>query len=164
MAQKKDFKLTYLLQQTRIIQAHFPEDALSILANDEKNLHHVLEVAVKEEPGDVKQPAPKKYPYKGVVKRFKEVKALSIVFVRILNEWLTPEQIAEVNKFNAVPENSRFCGTHNFCDPNQAMIDAFTEIYKRECEALNDADNELINAAWDLSKMHKFNPNFYKSK
>jgi len=72
-------------------------------------------------------------------------------FCRILNDWLKPDEIAEINRRNALPEYRGLCATHDFCDPNQAMIDAGA-IFTIEFDARFNEDVALINAAWDIAK------------
>lgn len=50
------------------------------------------------------------------------------------------------------------CATHDFCDPNQSMIDAFKSITGREPDVQSDEDNLYINTSWSLAKANEFNP------
>jgi len=83
---------------------------------------------------------------------------LANAFSKVLNEWLSTEDISEINRRNSTPEYYVFelCATHDFCDPNQAMIDAYKSIFGREPSVQNKKDNELINKAWDLAKKAGF--------
>lgn len=74
-------------------------------------------------------------------------------FCRILSKWLKPEEIREVTRLNTLPEYANCCASHDFCDSNQAMIDAM-EICGIEFHP--DQWIELVNAAWDLAKEKKF--------
>ena len=82
-------------------------------------------------------------------------------FCRILSEWLTPEQMREVITKNATPEYAGCCATHDYCDPNQAMLDAFTAC-GHDCTDEGDADlqdDEFLSAweiAWTLAKSAEF--------
>ena len=80
-------------------------------------------------------------------------------FSRVLNEWI-PEKLFEVNLRNKEKSYSEggFCATHDFCDPNQAMINAFVSVFGREPAALNKKDNALINKAWNMAKAAGFKP------
>lgn len=87
---------------------------------------------------------------------------LSHEFSRIINEWLTTEEIIEINKRNATPEYANSCATHEFCDPNEAMLMAFSKVYGKEF-TLTKGNMKLWNSAWDLSKANGFNVmHFYK--
>lgn len=62
--------------------------------------------------------------------------------------------MAEVNIRNQTEEyrSGNLCASHDFCDPNQAMIDAL-EYFGHSW----DVDyNELINEAWEIAKSHRF--------
>jgi hypothetical protein len=79
---------------------------------------------------------------------------LSLVFTRILNEWLPPETIAEINHRNATPKYLGCCASHDFCDPNQAMIDAMESFNVHFYPA--PAILALIDDAWALAKSRRF--------
>lgn len=55
--------------------------------------------------------------------------ALASRFVQVLECWLTPRQMREVRRINAVElafDYERFaCASHDFCDANMAMVEAF---------------------------------------
>ncbi len=96
--------------------------------------------------------------YETVEATDENVQALSKEFSGILREWLTAEALAEIvelNKTYAI-EGHGACATHEYCDPNQAMIDAFTLLFHREPEAQGENDNDLMNKAWNLSKSQEF--------
>lgn len=80
-------------------------------------------------------------------------------FSRVLNEWI-PEFLFEVNLRNKEQSyiDGGFCATHDFCDPNRAMIDAFVSVFGREPNSLCQKDNLLINNAWNLAKTAGFKP------
>lgn len=83
-------------------------------------------------------------------------------FSRIINNWLTPEQLAEANRLNTTPEytTNSLCATHNYCDSNQAMLDAL-KAFGVEWESDN---NDLCNAAWALAKESEFNPEHIRTE
>ena len=68
-------------------------------------------------------------------------------FCEILNDWLEPEEIAEINKRNTLDGNVNVCHSHDFCDANEAMIEAF-EFF--DLDPIDDIP--LCNTAWDLAK------------
>ena len=85
-------------------------------------------------------------------------------FSSTLREWLTTEELQEINDKNAEykANGEPHCATHEYCDPNQAMIDACDSIsitephlnmlYKNMFTEYND----LIDDAWKLAKDNKF--------
>lgn len=84
---------------------------------------------------------------------FPSAEELAAVFSRILNDWLPPETIAEVNRRNALPENRGGCASHDFCDSNQAMIDALRSFGVEFSAAL---ELRAITEAWNLAKARGF--------
>ena len=88
-------------------------------------------------------------------------------FSRVLNSWI-PEKIFEVNLRNkeASYKLNNCCASHDFCDANMAMDEAFQKVMQREfvffndeypeTEQQNEDDTDLINAAWNLAKENDF--------
>lgn len=76
-------------------------------------------------------------------------------FARTLSMWLTEQQIAEVNCLNATPEYATCCATHDFCDPNQAMLDVLAEL-KIKFKPQSDKQIALLDAAWSIAKTAGF--------
>ena len=67
------------------------------------------------------------------------------------------EILETINSRNAVYEASgdhSTCATHDFCDANQVMLDAIESI----CGVADYhfAQNEMINAAWDIARKARF--------
>lgn len=79
-------------------------------------------------------------------------------FSKKLNEWLTPADIAEINLRNSTTEYQQqgYCATHEFWDPNQAMIDAFNTLFGKEPSLQNQAHGDLIYKAWDIASKRGF--------
>lgn len=84
-------------------------------------------------------------------------------FHRVIREWLTRGQLAEVEKRNATPRyrESGSCATHDFCDANMAMAEAWMNLTGGEPDfgEGEDRDQEIcdvINAAWDKARRHGF--------
>lgn len=74
-------------------------------------------------------------------------------FVRRLREMLTPTDWAEMRALNATPDYSSACASHNYCDANMPMADAFERATGRALDAGSDADAGLWNAAWDFARV-----------
>jgi hypothetical protein len=95
-----------------------------------------------------------------------KVTALSNEFSRIVSSWCSAEQLAEINRLNALPQNVGCCASHDYYDTNMAMDEAFTKTFGREFTFFNDdepetevgnsIDTDYFNAAWELSKQNKF--------
>ena len=71
--------------------------------------------------------------------------AVASAFVTILRGWLTPEEWAEMVRRNLTyrVNGDPYCASHEFCDPNQAMIDA--------CDSLGADWRTDADAAWALA-------------
>jgi len=67
---------------------------------------------------------------------------------------LTPEQLVEVNRKNALEEE--FCASHEFIDSNQSLIDAWGALTLADMEAGSDTFAELHDKAWNLAKKAGF--------
>lgn len=73
-------------------------------------------------------------------------------FSHTINEWLTPEELIEVNRLNAANKGTPMCETHRFCDPNQAMIDAYEAATGLEWSGTIDKCTERCEKAWIMAK------------
>jgi hypothetical protein len=78
-------------------------------------------------------------------------------FSVVLNQWI-PEKLYEINLRNKEQSyiDHGCCATHDFCDPNQAIIDAFVSVFGREPDTQNHKDNLLIDNAWTVAKTAEF--------
>lgn len=71
-------------------------------------------------------------------------------FSKVLNEWLSDDEMKEVRRLNDDEMNKDICHSHDYCDANQAMINA--------CEKLgfDCMDMQLTGDAWNISKNNGF--------
>lgn len=88
---------------------------------------------------------------------------LARAFSKVLRSWLTEEQMDEVLKRNAAePAGSGICHSHDFCDANQAMIDAIEEIEpgfgEDGFDAGCDEQARWCDEAWAIAKAAGFRP------
>lgn len=100
-----------------------------------------------------------------VINRTIQTLELANEFITVLNNWI-PGDMAEVIKRNSENLADSCCATHDFCDANMAMDEAFKKVMNREfifwdddkpeTEELHRADTELINKAWALAKSNNF--------
>jgi hypothetical protein len=74
---------------------------------------------------------------------------------RIIRDWLRPDDLLEVLSRNRTLEPG-VCATHDFCDANVAMEEAFTSALKRDFNPASIVDVELWNAARELAKVNEF--------
>jgi hypothetical protein len=82
---------------------------------------------------------------------------LASAFSKILWRWLTPAEMEDVIRLNGTAEYANCCATHNYCDPNQAMIDALENFGVYWFDANDEELTALINAAWSLARERNFN-------
>lgn len=89
------------------------------------------------------------------------VKAQQIAdqFILIINEWLTKGELAKVNRRNKI-NDPHVCATHDFCDANMAMHEAFMSFgidpLSSEHGPMSDEMVYLWNTAWGIAKNQKF--------
>jgi hypothetical protein len=68
---------------------------------------------------------------------------------------LKPEEVNEINLQNE--EVCEYvCASHNFCDSNMAMAEAFKNVFKQEHNIHSDEENKLWCNAWDEAKSNRF--------
>lgn len=79
------------------------------------------------------------------------VPKLAGAFYATLTEWLTADELAEVRRRNATPEYAGVCASHDFCDANEAMEEAFRKVLG-PVPARNEDATPLWNAAWTLAR------------
>lgn len=94
------------------------------------------------------------------------INQLSDEFSRLIVANFSAEQLAETIAKNHTPEYSGCCATHDYCDANMVMDEAFQNIMNREfifwndekpeTEEQNRKDTDLVNQAWAVSKSKDF--------
>jgi hypothetical protein len=83
------------------------------------------------------------------------IEMVSSKFSEFIRCWLTIEEVGEVNDKNETEEYKNACATHDYCDANIAMADAFTEI-TNSTDYFTDMAIDLMNKAWTRSREAKF--------
>lgn len=95
------------------------------------------------------------------------VRELAFRFSAIIRAWLSPAELFAVRAHD--PE-AQCCATHDYCDPNQAMLYAWEGCFGRgdapaficesdnsaEFEAISSRDDQTVNAAWSLARQKGF--------
>jgi hypothetical protein len=81
--------------------------------------------------------------------------ALADAFAAIVRRDLR-EHLPEINRRNATPEYACACATHDFCDANVLMQEAFEDLFLRETDPASDLDVWLWNEAWSVAKARGF--------
>lgn len=95
----------------------------------------------------------------GVIRQYRAAKVVALAheFSDVLASWLTDEEKRLVLETNE--REPGYCATHNVCDPNMAMLEAFTRLFPEvtlERVMNEDAQIELWEQAWNVAKEFKF--------
>lgn len=91
---------------------------------------------------------------------------IASTFSNVLREWLTPIQIAKVITRNLREHDDMVCHSHDFCDANEAMNEAFKRVLGRGMYLIDasatqeqkDDDTDLWGEAWGIAKQARFVP------
>lgn len=83
-------------------------------------------------------------------------------FSEILLSWIGEAKMKRVVELNRLQANPSICHSHDFCDANMAMEEAFTNLgLLTPCDADNTPKGEIVNEfwgqVWHLAKQHEFN-------
>lgn len=91
---------------------------------------------------------------------FREVPLIETVartFASIIRESLTTAEMELVNSRNAIEQDKKVCHSHDFCDPNMLMLDAFRICgMTEEPDQFSEADLIVWNQAWEVAIENKF--------
>lgn len=75
---------------------------------------------------------------------------LSYRFGEELADYIGRDKVADVRALNAADPDKRICHSHDFCDANMAMFDAFRKLMGRDVDMESDTDKALWSDAWGL--------------
>lgn len=88
---------------------------------------------------------------------------LAFRFSAIIRAWLSPEELAAVRIH---PAHDQCCLTHDYCDPNQAMLYAWQGCFGRgdvpaficgdETDPIVLRDEQTVNQAWRIAREKGF--------
>lgn len=81
----------------------------------------------------------------------KQVADLANMFVSILRDWLTEDEMTQLHELNAAETDPYVCHSHDFCDANDAMLAAWESVIGGTPE-FNNFDNNLWADAWGAAK------------
>lgn len=98
----------------------------------------------------------------------KQIKTIAREFAKLMLAEIGAENLASAvaeNMADMAQGNDSTCATHNFCDANMVMDEAFHNVLGRgmylidedATEAQKDSDTELWNSAWTMAKHAGFN-------
>jgi hypothetical protein len=78
-------------------------------------------------------------------------------FGTMIQEAFTRQQFnIMLDRNKAEPAESGVCHTHDFCDANMYMHEAFEKTFGREPDTNDDSDLESWNDAWAIAKAADF--------
>lgn len=77
-------------------------------------------------------------------------------FSRILRDWLTEDEIEQVIERNAEVDDPAVCASHDFCDANMAMYEAFERVMGHPIDTRKKADVAMWDKAWNMAKASDF--------
>lgn len=72
-------------------------------------------------------------------------------FTGVLRNWLTPEQWVEVVSRNADEESPNVCHSHDFCDANMAMAEAWENAFGFDPDVADEEVATRWGEAWNLA-------------
>jgi len=81
---------------------------------------------------------------------------LAVEFCKVLRSWLTDADFHAIIQANKESDPS-LCATHEYCDPNQAMLDAMAK-FGMDLDIESEKQGELIDKAWSIAKKAGFLP------
>ena len=70
-------------------------------------------------------------------------------FFEVLKSWLEPWEMREVAKRNKEETSERVCHSHDFCDANMAMDEAWTSFGLASVDGDNELECKLWGDAWN---------------
>lgn len=87
-----------------------------------------------------------------------DITRLSQAFTTVVRSNFTIKELREINKRNKAYEITHpgCCATHDFCDANMLMAEAFHNAFKREPDVGSEEDAQLWSAAWNDARTRKF--------
>lgn len=86
----------------------------------------------------------------------KDVQNLSIQFSLLLQEQLGERDIDATIARNKKQSDKNICHSHDFCDANEVMNEAFQKVFGRELDSDSDFDASVWNNAWKQAKENNF--------
>ena len=79
--------------------------------------------------------------------------AIGALFVQQLRAELPPAHFAEMQNLNSVADDG-VCHSHDYCDANEVMAEAFAQVVGREIDLQSDDDRALWSSAWRYALTH----------
>ena len=84
------------------------------------------------------------------------VDELANEFIKTIQRWLGPQDCELVDERNRAEEDDRICHTHDFCDANMAMDEAYENLWRLSPNLRDEAVQDEWSDAWMLAKARGF--------
>lgn len=84
------------------------------------------------------------------------IEEIARAFAASLVEGLGQATVREINARNAIEDHPSVCHTHDFCDANVDMWNAFEHTLHREPDVDSESDADIWNQAWAFARAHNF--------
>lgn len=84
-----------------------------------------------------------------------KIDALACEFAILLRGYFSARQWEEMRRENARHADERrtgVCASHDYCDANEVMAEAFATIVGRDLDVQSADDLHTINEAWDRAR------------
>jgi hypothetical protein len=86
------------------------------------------------------------------------VARLALLFREEVRDAVAPRALVEIDRKNyAADDPAGVCASHDYCDSNQCMINAWGALMPNdEINPASEQDITIVNAAWNAVKAHGF--------
>ena len=88
--------------------------------------------------------------------RARQVHAIAWAFSSILGDWFTKAEGQQVLERNRAEPCHMVCHSHDFCDANEAMFEAFKQVTGRDIDGDCEPDCVLWGDAWNQAVAAEF--------
>lgn len=77
---------------------------------------------------------------------------MAVIFKRLLLAEVGEKNFESIFLLNDQEADPRICHSHDYCDANVVMAQAFSEVFGFDVDSQNEGHADVWNAAWDLAK------------
>jgi hypothetical protein len=85
-----------------------------------------------------------------------QIETIAKEFGKNLVECLDDHEMQSIIQLNTTTDYSDCCATHNYCDANMPMDEAFTKVVGREIDLQSQEDILIWNMAWKHARDNDF--------
>lgn len=84
---------------------------------------------------------------------------VAVAFSNVIREWLSPAELRKAIRDNRTELDTHVCHTHDHCDANMAMAEAFESLgLATPGDEMGEGSFSLWNAAWEIAIKAEFDP------